>query len=656
MAATAAGVGAAAALAWTAARRRGGSAATTPSTPDWFASLHSTPASTTDSLWFFAEALRYTARETLGRWRTVDLLVGIAYLSSRNGTGGEGDSDQASAAIAASGGAPAGSAGPEATCPSAAADLMARLAAVRRVMLYCRALRQRSPAGQAAVFVSAGLDPKTDVLAQAPTAGLVRPAYALLRDPGLKRVILVVRGTHSLRDVLTNLASAERPHHLLDYSGSAITGYAHHGMLVAARWLVRTVGPALEAALEANPGFDLLVTGHSLGGGTAALVTMMLREAGSSGAAHPAFARASAIAIACPAVVTAELASACAPFVTTIVCGADLVPRISPAAVDALRGEVLASSWGSALAAEVRAHSAVRAVEEGLATAAAWVGSAGEAVARAVGVSACMQSRVAAASSAPEGKAAGGKAKEEEAEAEVVHDHPTPLFASFVCFRPRRLGGAGPPRPQAGGWIPVNAVASSSPPAPASPSPSSEEEEEDEDGTQPRRAASGRLALSRAVSRDMDALAAALADADSAEGLDGGEAAPPTSQAPAEAARPADRHPPIRRQTYPAGRILHLVPTAVYRRVRAAKSGGPLPPSTTPPAPAPASARAGDFVLLDRVPHAAYGSIPLSGGITTALRQHFIPSYLGAFDAAMPAVAERVAKVVATARAGGAEG
>ena len=38
-----------------------------------------------------------------------------------------------------------------------------------------------------------------------------------------------------------------------------------------------------------------------------------------------------------------------------------------------------------------------------------------------------------------------------------------------------------------------------------------------------------------------------------------------------------------------------------------------------------------------------------------ALREHFIPAYLGAFDAAMPAVAERVAKVVATGRAGGAD-
>ena len=42
----------------------------------------------------------------------------------------------------------------------------------------------------------------------------------------------------------------------------------------------RHAPPQLEAALGDNPGFRLRIIGHSLGGGTAALLTMMLREAG----------------------------------------------------------------------------------------------------------------------------------------------------------------------------------------------------------------------------------------------------------------------------------------------------------------------------------------------------------------------------------------
>jgi hypothetical protein len=634
---------------------------------DWFASLHSTPTSAADALTFFAEALRYTYRETLGRWRLADLLVGLAYLSRRGGGGGEGceAADHPAAAVAAAGGAPAGSAGPEATCPAAAADLMARLAAVRRAMCYCRALRQRSPAAQAAVFVSLGLDPTCDILAHAPTAGLVRPAYALLKDASLQRIVLVVRGTHSVRDVFTNLASAERPHHLLvskaDGSGGQelLTGYAHHGMLCAARWLVREVGPALAQALAANPGFEPLITGHSLGGGTAALAAMMLREAAGT---TPAFAQASAIGIACPAVVTAELAAGCAPFTTTVVCGADLVPFISPAAVDALRSEVLASSWGTALAADVRAHAAVRAVE-------AWVGAAGAAVACLVPYACAGAARPWRASANVALKPAAAKEKEEEAQAAgdgvPADSTPSSAFSSFACFRPRRPGASRTQAASGGGWIPVNAFAGggvgvgggAAVESAGDGGPSSEEEEE--------------AVSAQGVGADMDALAAALAAEEESEGR-----LPSSSSISTPMVVPTRRrdvaHPPIRRQTYPAGRVMHLVPTAVFRHVRAtaiaATPRGPSGVAATaaaaasssshlPPRPAITArmARPGDYVLLDRVPHSAYSTIRLAGGLVTALREHFIPSYLGAFDAAMPAVAERVAKVVATARAGGAD-
>lgn len=83
--------------------------------------------------------------------------------------------------------------------------------------------------------------------------------------------------------------------------------------------------------------------GHSLGGGTAALLTMMLRERGGP------FAGATCLALACPSCMTLELARSCADYVTTVVNGADVVPTVSPGSADLLREEVMkrcVRAWG----------------------------------------------------------------------------------------------------------------------------------------------------------------------------------------------------------------------------------------------------------------------------------------------------------------------
>jgi hypothetical protein len=77
-----------------------------------------------------------------------------------------------------------------------------------------------------------------------------------------------------------------------------------------------------------------------MGGGTAALLTMMVREK------VPELAAARCYAFACPAVMTVEMAGACAGAVTTLVHGADIVPTFSTGSVDALREEVGAGGGG----------------------------------------------------------------------------------------------------------------------------------------------------------------------------------------------------------------------------------------------------------------------------------------------------------------------
>lgn len=77
-----------------------------------------------------------------------------------------------------------------------------------------------------------------------------------------------------LQDMFTSLTGASRPHHVVDGAG-VVLGYSHFGMLAGARWLLHEAQEPLRQALENNPGLQLKVVGHSLGGGTAAMLTMM---------------------------------------------------------------------------------------------------------------------------------------------------------------------------------------------------------------------------------------------------------------------------------------------------------------------------------------------------------------------------------------------
>lgn len=62
--------------------RRGGACA--GDTYETHQHAHSAPTSFLDDLYFLAEGLRYTYGETLGRWRTADLLIGLAYLCRKD--------------------------------------------------------------------------------------------------------------------------------------------------------------------------------------------------------------------------------------------------------------------------------------------------------------------------------------------------------------------------------------------------------------------------------------------------------------------------------------------------------------------------------------------------------------------------------------------
>jgi hypothetical protein len=266
---------------------------------DTHLSLYRAPTSFLEDLYFFVEGLRFFYGETLLKWKTADLLFGLYYLCQSNGP--------MSASQLADIGAAGTPFGLEALASGDAARIEANrvfLQRMERCFRYNSCLRERRPTYRKRRILQKMDIEEGDFLKQATSAGVLKPSYVLVRDHTLRNIVLVVRGTHSIKDAFTSLTGASKPHHVVD-SNDVTLGYSHFGMLAAARWLKGELMEALEEALRGAPGYSPMIIGHSLGGGAAAMLTMMLREQGGL------FEDAQCLAIACPACMTMELAESC---------------------------------------------------------------------------------------------------------------------------------------------------------------------------------------------------------------------------------------------------------------------------------------------------------------------------------------------------------
>eukprot|EP00899_Mesostigma_viride_P019601 jgi/Mesvir1/27642/Mv07372-RA.1 len=155
-------------------------------------------------------------------------------------------------------------------------------------------------------------------------------------DHDNKWVVLAVRGSLHITDALTNVHAKSVPF---------LGGWAHEGMAIAARHTAINHLPAIGDALRQFPDYSLIVTGHSLGGGVAALVAMLLHsndpcvaqavfqddDEAAALRLHPmpAITGVRAFCFAPPCVISNTLAQHCAPYVKSVVCGKDVVPRLS---------------------------------------------------------------------------------------------------------------------------------------------------------------------------------------------------------------------------------------------------------------------------------------------------------------------------------------
>lgn len=93
---------------------------------------------------------------------------------------------------------------------------------------------------------------------------LLKPAFTIIRDKNSRCFFLLIRGTHSMKDTLTAATGAVVPfHHSVLHDGgisNLVLGYAHCGMVAAARWIAKLSFPFLIKALTESPDYKIKVT------------------------------------------------------------------------------------------------------------------------------------------------------------------------------------------------------------------------------------------------------------------------------------------------------------------------------------------------------------------------------------------------------------
>ncbi|GJM87041.1 hypothetical protein PR202_ga02958 [Eleusine coracana subsp. coracana] len=240
------------------------------------------PATWLETISTLSETLRFTYSETLGKWPIGDLAFGISFLLKRQG-------NLSVASIYAG----------DESVELKGNEVIADLKYLLNLLTLCWHFSKKP----FPLFLEATGYSAEDVLMQEPKAGV-----------STNYLSFSYGGTHSIRDTLTAATGAVVPfHHTIVQEGG--------------------VSDLVLGSLS-----SFLVVGHSLGGGTAALLTYILRE-------QQEFASTTCVAFAPAACMTWELAESGEHFITTVINGADLVPTFSAASVDDLRSEVTASAW-----------------------------------------------------------------------------------------------------------------------------------------------------------------------------------------------------------------------------------------------------------------------------------------------------------------------
>lgn len=168
--------------------------------------------------------------------------------------------------------------------------------------------------------------PPEDLLFSCFENGFCRVPFYVALDHQTRSIMVVVRGTLSADDLLTDLTSVLEE---LPNGG----GIFHRGVLRSAQRVLSMLDKPLADALARHPDYDLVTTGHSLGAAVAAVLAYFLR---------PRFPGVRCFAFSPPSGTVDETRGlAMRDFVMTVVVGDDMVPRLGHNQLEALNREMV---------------------------------------------------------------------------------------------------------------------------------------------------------------------------------------------------------------------------------------------------------------------------------------------------------------------------
>jgi hypothetical protein len=198
----------------------------------------------------------------------------------------------------------------------------------------------KSPSNQAFSPIS----PQRDLVDT--TSSWAHPTFYILEDPKTKQIVLTLRGTASLQEVMVDLTCAYTPY-IVPANGETVL--CHGGILLAASYLMEREGKvvnALDRVLTKRSDWGLTIVGHSLGAALASILSISWADPDTclimANVGLPAGRRLKVFAYGMPCVFDSKGCEMTEKLVTSLVVSSDFISRLCVGTVTDLRDVIVA--------------------------------------------------------------------------------------------------------------------------------------------------------------------------------------------------------------------------------------------------------------------------------------------------------------------------